>query len=92
MIFAKASTLDAPDLVLLQTDLFDGAASDADTFRFRAGATLEDLEYEYIKYTLANNRSASYADVSKTLGISKKTLWEKRKRYNLDAELEEMTA
>ncbi len=92
MIFAQQPTLDAGDLVLLKSDLFDGAASDADTFRFRAGASLEDLEYEYIKHTLANNRSSSYADVAKLLGISKKTLWEKRKRYNLDAEIEEMTA
>ena len=92
MIFAQSPTLDAGDLVLLKSDLFDGAASDADTFRFRAGASLEDLEYEYIKHTLANNRSSSYADVAKLLGISKKTLWEKRKRYNLDAEVEEMTA
>ena len=92
MIFAKAPTLDAADLVLLNTDLFDDTASDADTFRFRAGATLEDLEYEYIKHTLAHNRNSSYADVAKTLGISKKTLWEKRKRYNLDEEVEEMTA
>ena len=92
MIFAQGPTLDAGDLVLLKSDLFDGAASDADTFRFRAGASLEDLEYEYIKHTLAHNRSSSYADVAKLLGISKKTLWEKRKRYNLDAEVEEMTA
>ena len=91
MIFAKGPTLDAADLVLVKADL-EGAASDADTFRFRAGATLEDLEYEYIKYTLANHRNTSYADVAKLLGISKKTLWEKRKRYNLDEELEEMTA
>ena len=92
MIFAAKPTLDAADLVLQKSDLFDGAASDADTFRFRASATLEDLEYEYIKHTLANNRNSSYADVAKLLGISKKTLWEKRKRYNLDAEIEEMTA
>ena len=92
MIFAKTPTLDAADLVLLQTDAFDGAASDADTFRFRSGAALEELEYEYIKHTLANNRNSSYADVAKLLGISKKTLWEKRKRYNLDEEVEEMTA
>ena len=92
MIFAKGPTLDAPDLVLLKSDAFDDAASDADTFRFRTGATLEDLEYEYIKHTLANNRNSSYADIAKTLGISKKTLWEKRKRYNLDEEIEEMTA
>ena len=92
MIFAQSPTLDASDLVLLKADLFDNAASDADTFRFKTGATLEDLEYEYIKHTLANNRNSSYADVAKILGISKKTLWEKRKRYNLDEEVEEMTA
>ena len=92
LIFAQRATLDAGDLVLMKSD-FDGeATSDADTFRFRAGASLEDLEYEYIKHTLANNRNSSYADVAKTLGISKKTLWEKRKRYNLDEEIEEMTA
>ena len=92
LIFARTPTLDADDLELHESSLFDGQASDADTFRFRAGATLEDLEYEYIKHTLAHNRSSSYADVAKMLGISKKTLWEKRKRYNLDEEIEEMTA
>jgi len=92
LIFSKAATLDADDLIVQKTDLFDGAASDADTFRFRSGAALEELEYEYIKHTLANNRNTSYADVAKLLGISKKTLWEKRKRYNLDAEIEEMMA
>ncbi|MEM0962138.1 MAG: sigma-54 dependent transcriptional regulator [Bacteroidota bacterium] len=92
LIFSQDATLDTGDLVLLKTEGFDGAASDADTFRFKTGATLEDLEYEYIKHTLANNRNASYADVAKMLGISKKTLWEKRKRYNLDEEVEEMTA
>ncbi|MGB3543900.1 sigma-54-dependent transcriptional regulator [Rubrivirga sp.] len=92
MIFSQTPKLDAGDLVLLKTDAFDGADSDQDTFRHRAGSTLENVEYEYIKHTLANNRNSSYADVAKLLGISKKTLWEKRKRYNLDAEIEEMTA
>ena len=92
LIFAGTPVLDAGDLIVAKTDLFDGAESDADTFRFRTGAPLEELEYEYIKHTLASNRNSSYADVAKLLGISKKTLWEKRKRYNLDAEIEEMTA
>ena len=91
LIFAKAPTLGADDLVIQKTDLFD-AASDEDTFRFRSGGTLEEIEYEYIKHILATNRNSSYADTAKLLGISKKTLWEKRKRYNLDAEIEEMTA
>ena len=76
LIFAQSPTLDAGDLVLLKTDAFDGVDSDQDTFRHRAGSTLEDVEYEYIKHTLVNNRNSSYADVAKLLGISKKTLWE----------------
>ncbi|GAB5534371.1 MAG: sigma-54 dependent transcriptional regulator [Rubricoccaceae bacterium] len=91
LIFAKSAELGAEDLIIQKTDLFD-TASDEDTFRFRSGGTLEDIEYEYIKHILATNRNSSYADTAKLLGISKKTLWEKRKRYNLDAEIEEMTA
>ncbi len=91
LIFAKSAELKGEDLVIQKTDLFD-AASDEDTFRFRSGGTLEDIEYEYIKHILATNRNSSYADTAKLLGISKKTLWEKRKRYNLDAEIAEMTA
>ena len=91
LIFAKTPVLGADDLVIQKTDLFD-AASDEDTFRFRSGGTLEDIEYEYIKHILATHRNQSYADTARLLGISKKTLWEKRKRYNLDAEIEEMMA
>ena len=91
LIFAKTPELGAEDLIIQKTDLFD-TASDEDTFRFRSGGTLEDIEYEYIKHILATHRNSSYADTAKLLGISKKTLWEKRKRYNLDAEIEEMTA
>ncbi len=91
MIFAPAPRLDAADLVLLKTEDFggDGASGAADGyFRFRSGGTLDDLEYEYIKHILTT-RKASYADLAKLLGISKKTLWEKRKKYNLDPEVEE---
>ncbi|MEO0558878.1 MAG: sigma-54 dependent transcriptional regulator [Bacteroidota bacterium] len=91
LIFAKSPQLGAEDLIIQKTDLFD-TASDEDTFRFRSGGTLEDIEYEYIKHILSTHRNSSYADTAKLLGISKKTLWEKRKRYNLDAEIEEMTA
>ena len=48
---------------------------------------LEELEREYIRHTLINT-DASYADIADQLGISKKTLWEKRKRYNLDEEVD----
>ena len=90
LIFARTPVLDASDLVLMNSDAFDGDGSDADTFRIRTGGSLEDLECAYIKHVLHTHRNTSYADVAKLLGISKKTLWEKRKRYNLDAELEEM--
>ena len=85
LIFARTPRLDAADLVLMNADAFDTETSDADTFRTRSGNTLESLEREYIRHTLAQNAGTSYADVAKMLGISKKTLWEKRKRYSLDA-------
>lgn len=86
MIFAKAPTLDASDLQLMKSDLFE-TPEDEDGFRFPAGASLEALERDYIRHTLLQNRNSSYADVAEMLGISKKTLWEKRKRYNLDEEV-----
>jgi DNA-binding NtrC family response regulator len=89
MIFAGTPELDAPDLVLLKTEDFgDGDASAADGyFRFRSGGTLEELEFHYIKHILGS-RKASYAELARLLGISKKTLWEKRKKYALDPEVE----
>lgn len=87
MIFAKTATLDAADLIVLASPDSD-VASDGDTFRIRSGESLETLEYEYIKHILITRKNLSFADAAKLLGISKKTLWEKRKRYNLDAEVE----
>ena len=86
MIFAQAPSLDAPDLQLMKSDLFD-APVDEDAFSIRSGATLEEVERDYIRHTLVQNKSSSYADVAEMLGISKKTLWEKRKRYDLDADV-----
>lgn len=88
LIFASTAVLDAKDLVLLKTQGFEADNADG-YFRFRSGGALEELEYEYIKHILASKKS-SYADVARLLGISKKTLWEKRKKYNLDEEVEEM--
>jgi two-component system response regulator AtoC len=88
MIFAPGPKLEAADLVLLKSEDFgegDGAADGF--FRFRSGGTLEDLEFQYIKHILTT-RKASYAELARLLGISKKTLWEKRKKYALDPEVE----
>lgn len=81
-IFAPGPYVGPDDLVIdpIPSDAFHGAA---DTFRFPGGATLEELEKAYIRHTL-DASNASYAEVARILGISKKTLWEKRKRYDLD--------
>ncbi len=86
MIFTRGKTLDAADLVLLKTEGFADDSADG-YFRFRSGGSLEDLEHEYIRHILSTT-DTSYAEVARILGISKKTLWEKRRKYNLDEELE----
>ncbi len=90
MIFSRGKHLDASDLVLLHTDGFEDDPKDG-YFRFRTGGSLEDLEHEYIKHTMVSTNT-SYAEVARILGISKKTLWEKRKKYNLDEVVEEEKA
>jgi two-component system, NtrC family, response regulator AtoC len=90
MIFARGARLDAGDLVLLRTEEFATEPADG-YFRFRSGGTLEDLEHQYIRHILQTNK-LSYAETSKLLGISKKTLWEKRKKYQLDDGVEEEEA
>ena len=87
MIFTRGETLDAPDLVLLRTEGFEDDAQDG-YFRYRSGGSLEDLEHEYIRHVMVANNT-SYAEVARILGISKKTLWEKRKKFNLDEQVEE---
>lgn len=89
LIFSSKAKLDAKDLQMLNTKGFESDSPDG-YFRYRTGGTLEELECEYIKHILST-RKTSYAETAKVLGISKKTLWEKRKKYNLDEEVEEMT-
>lgn len=50
--------------------------------------TVEELEVSYLQYylKLKKDEGTSYHDIAKDLGMSKKTLWEKRKRYELDKE------
>ncbi len=87
MIFTRASRIDAANLqVAPPGDLERGSLAHG-AFRFPEGRALEDLEKAYILHTLRQN-SASYAEIADTLGISKKTLWEKRKRHDLDAKVD----
>ena len=86
MIFARGDRIEAGELVLT-ADQFGLDDHGDGAFRFPSGKTLEALEHAYIRHVLTTT-NASYADVAEILGISKKTLWEKRKRYNLDEEIE----
>jgi DNA-binding NtrC family response regulator len=87
MIFTQGSFIDVNNLAISSGDEMRAPAIDDGTFRFELGESLEDLEKAYILETL-KTMDASYAEISDRLGISKKTLWEKRKRYNLDDQLD----
>lgn len=93
MIFASANQIDAADLQMLgdgdlsSTEAGGAAALGEGAFHFESGASLEDVERAYILHTLRDH-DGSYAEIAGELGISKKTLWEKRRRYDLDEEVE----
>jgi DNA-binding NtrC family response regulator len=83
MIFTRGSEVTADDLTLAPPGRLGEMHSAGEAFQFPMNRTLKDLEKAYIQRTLETNDS-SYADIADTLGISKKTLWDKRKRYDLD--------
>ena len=60
----------------------DAPALDTDANLTRR-PTLEEVERRYIASTLRQVRG-SQTDAARLLGISRKALWEKRKRYGLD--------
>lgn len=47
------------------------------------GLPLEEVEKRYIQACITRNPETDYARVARVLGISRKTLWEKRRRYAL---------
>ena len=89
VIFAKNKMISAADLAIMDVIEADLSLINSNHFRFESGGTLEELECAYIRHTLEAN-NVSYAEVARILGISKKTLWEKRKRYNLDEAKEKL--
>ncbi|MFB6272145.1 MAG: sigma-54-dependent transcriptional regulator [Salinibacter sp.] len=88
MIFVSGNRIGAEDLTLAPPSRLDGREPVGDGFQFPLGRTLEDIEKAYIRRTLETRPDDSYADIADDLGISKKTLWDKRKRYNLDEAVE----
>jgi transcriptional regulator with PAS, ATPase and Fis domain len=84
MIFVEGDRIGADDLTLAPPERLDDREPVGDGFRFALGRTLEEVEKAYIRRTLETRTNDSYADIAEDLGISKKTLWDKRKRYELD--------
>ena len=83
MIFTDGPRIRAADLTLATPKTDGEVHMMGNAFQFPLGRTLKDLECAYIHRTLEEDDS-SYSDIADSLGISKKTLWDKRKRYNLD--------
>ena len=83
MIFTRGTKVQADDLTLAPPGRLGEMHAAGEAFQFPMGRTLKEVEKAYIQRTLETNDS-SYADIASSLGISKKTLWDKRKRYDLD--------
>jgi len=83
MIFTNGPALTRSDFPPLgQRDPVPARPRDTKTFGLPKGLTLVDAEREYIRLTL----EATDGDIQRTaefLGISRKNLWEKRKKYGL---------
>jgi DNA-binding NtrC family response regulator len=66
----------------LPAEMLEAPAVGAETTLARR-PTLDEVERRYIAATLKHARG-NQTDAAKLLGISRKSLWEKRKRYGLD--------
>jgi DNA-binding NtrC family response regulator len=66
----------------LPQEILEAPALDADT-RLARRPTLDEVERRYIASTLHHVRG-NQTHAARLLGISRKALWEKRKRYGLD--------
>ena len=83
MIFAEGTELKARDLPdLSSVEIVAGPVDTDATYAIPRGVTLADAEREYIRQTLANC-DGSIQRAAEVLGISRKNLWEKRKKYGL---------
>ena len=66
----------------LPSEILDAPALDADA-RLAHRPTLDEVERRYIASTLQQVRG-NQTDAARLLGISRKALWQKRKRYGLE--------
>src|SRR2546425_50271 len=83
LIFSDGPSLKRSDLPALgQIDRAARADSRADKFELPRGLSLADAEREYVRHTL-NDTGGNIQRAAEILGISRKNLWEKRKKYGL---------
>jgi DNA-binding NtrC family response regulator len=83
MIFTDGPLLTLPDLPSLgQFDAGHARATGATTFELPKGLNLAAAEREYIRLTLEET-DGNIQRAAELLGISRKNLWEKRKKYGL---------
>jgi len=85
MIFADDTQLtptDLPDLGSIEIEVEPAELEVGDAFRIPTGLTLAEAEKEYIRQTL-EACGGSVQRAAEFLGISRKNLWEKRKKHGL---------
>lgn len=89
MIFADGSTLvldHLPPLTAVEAQAPSvnghGGSPNGSGFHIARGLTLADVEKEYIRQTL-EDLEGDIQRSAESLGISRKSLWERRKRHGL---------
>src|SRR5712691_3039598 len=83
LIFSDGPSLKRSDLPALgQTDRAARADSRPDKFELPRGLSLAEAEREYIRHTLEDT-GGDIQRAAELLGISRKNLWEKRKKHGL---------
>ncbi len=83
MVFTDRAVLDAADLPKMGTlDVTAAPADSRDAFQIPKDLTLAHVEKEYIRRTM-DDGEPSVEQAAEILGISRKSLWAKRKRYGL---------
>ncbi len=83
MIFADGGVIDDAHLPALQSASGEVAAQDSGAVRISRRLSLPDVEREYIRDALADCEG-NLQRAAEILGVSRKTLWEKRKKYGLE--------
>jgi transcriptional regulator of acetoin/glycerol metabolism len=82
MIFADGTSLEPSDIPAFGLRETSGSETATPADRPTFGLSLADMEREHIRLTLAEC-DGSVQQAAKILGVSRKTLWEKRKKHGL---------